>query len=82
LQQRDPEAVLAFYGDHLPSLPHAFRHFAFDEWGSDYVVWQPAAVPARRLDLPAHRLPQLILDALGATGAIDMQGSPALATAL
>ena len=43
LQRRRREGVLAFYGDHLPSLPQAFRHFGFDEWGSDYVVWRGAA---------------------------------------
>ena len=28
-----------FYGDHLPSLPHAFEHFGFAELHSDYVIW-------------------------------------------
>jgi hypothetical protein len=77
--QHHREAVLAFYGDHLPSLPHAFRHFGFDEWGSDYFVWRCAASPGRQLDLPAHRLPRLIIDALQEIGAIDGLGSPALA---
>ena len=80
LQQRHREAVLAFYGDHLPSLPHAFRHFGFDEWGTDYVLWRGAASPARQLDLPAYRLPRLIMDALQAAGEIDRRGAPALLT--
>jgi hypothetical protein len=71
LQQSYQEAVLAFYGDHLPSLPHAFRHFDFDDWGSDYVVWHGTPSPARRLDLPAYRLPEILLDALDASRAID-----------
>jgi hypothetical protein len=62
----------------LPSLPHAFRHFGFDEIGSDYVVWRGSATVARPLDLPAHGLPQIIIDALRAKEAIDIQGSPAL----
>ena len=31
LERRGSEAVLACYGDHLPSLPHAFAHFGLDE---------------------------------------------------
>jgi len=82
LQHRDRDAVLAFYGDHLPSLPHAFRHFGFDEWGSDYVVRHGSASPARQLDLPAHRLPRIIIDALRETGSIDGRAAPALVPSL
>jgi hypothetical protein len=81
LQQRNGEGVLAFYGDHLPSLPNVFRHFGFDEVGSDYVVWRGSAGETRQLDLPAHRLPCVLVDALRATGAIDGQGEPALVSA-
>jgi hypothetical protein len=82
LQRRHRDAVLAFYGDHLPSLPHAFRHFGFDEWGSDYVVRHGMASPARQLDLPAHRLPRIIIDALRETGSIDGRTAPALVPSL
>lgn len=82
LEQRYREAVLAFYGDHLPSLPHAFGHFGFDDWGSDYVVWRGGASPARQLDLPAHRLAAVIGDALRAAGAIGGQDAPALVPSL
>jgi hypothetical protein len=81
LQRRHREGVLAFYGDHLPSLPHAFRHFGFEEVGSDYVVWRGGATDTRQLDLPAHRLPRVVIDALRATGAIEAQGTPALVSA-
>jgi hypothetical protein len=74
IERRGGEAMLGFYGDHLPSLPRAFGHFGFDEWGSDYVFRHGAAASARRLDLPAHRLPGIIIDALRAKGAI---GAPA-----
>ncbi len=70
VERRRLDAMLAFYGDHLPSLPQAFDHFGFADWGSDYVFWHGAAPPARRLDLPAHRLPGIIADALRARGAI------------
>jgi hypothetical protein len=78
LKRHHPEGVLAFYGDHLPSLPQAFRHFGFDDWGSDYVVWHSAESPAQQLDLPAHRLSQILTDALYARGAIDGPGTPCL----
>ena len=74
VEQRRLDAMLAFYGDHQPSLPQAFGHFGFEEWGSDYVFRHGAASPAQRLDLPAYRLPGIIIDALQARGAI---GGPA-----
>jgi len=64
------DGVLAFYGDHLPSLPRAFRHFGFEESCSDYVLWQGPACSARQLDLPAHLLPGMIIEALRERGAI------------
>jgi hypothetical protein len=70
LASRRPECLLGFYGDHVPSLPQAFRHYGFDEWASDYLLLDGAKRPAQRLDLPAYRLPQLILDRLHALGAI------------
>jgi phosphoglycerol transferase MdoB-like AlkP superfamily enzyme len=78
LQRRHREGVLSFYGDHLPSLPQAFRHFGFEEVGSDYVVWRAGVTAPQQLDLPAHRLPQVVIGALRATGAIEAQGGPAL----
>ena len=66
------EGILAFYGDHLPSLPHAFEHFGFAEWGSDYVLWRSDPSPSRRIDLPAYRLPGVIIDTLREKGAIGL----------
>jgi hypothetical protein len=71
IERRGGDGVLAFYGDHLPSLPRAFAHFGFDEWESDYVLWPGNGMPAQRLDLPAYRLPHLIKDALGVRDAVD-----------
>lgn len=65
LERRGWPATLAFYGDHLPSLPQAFAHFGFAENSSDFVVW-PGAGRAERRDLPAHELGRLVVDlALG-----------------
>ena len=59
LEQRGRPAVVAFYGDHLPSLPRAFAHFGFTETSSDYVIWNGGATAERR-DIPAHQLGQAV----------------------
>jgi phosphoglycerol transferase MdoB-like AlkP superfamily enzyme len=81
LERRNAPALLAFYGDHLPSLGGAFAHFGFAESSSDYVIWPSAAAPQRR-DLQAHQLGRLIVDAaLGAPSGLP-PGAGALAPAL
>jgi hypothetical protein len=71
LGPRRRDALFSFYGDHLPSLPQAFAHFGFDNRASDYVLVDGAAAGARRVDLPAHRLPSMILDRLRLRGTIE-----------
>ncbi|MGC2411916.1 MAG: LTA synthase family protein, partial [Stellaceae bacterium] len=74
LARHGSRAVLAFYGDHLPSLSAAFRHFGFEEWSSDYAIWPGRGTPEPR-DLPVHDLARLIVDSvLGAdpAPAIDL----------
>lgn len=61
LSRRHPDALLAFYGDHLPSLPRAFAHLRFDDWRSDYAIWSPAGAPGRG-DIAAHELGHLLVD--------------------
>lgn len=75
------DALFSFYGDHLPSLPHAFGHFGFDDWASDYVLVDGAARRARRLDLPAHLLPRMILERLRERGAIERPQAATLGAA-
>lgn len=66
LSARYPNAVLALYGDHLPSLPRAFDHFGFTDLHSDYVIWPGGGSSPRRIDMPVHRLGQALVDtALG-----------------
>ena len=92
LEERRSPALLAFYGDHLPSLSSAFQHFGFDEPSSDYAIWPNANWPdaigvqggaPQRRDLPAHRLGRLIVDAVLAPtgdGAIPLEAlAPAAA---
>ncbi len=65
LGQRRSPALLAFYGDHLPSLSDAFRHFGFEEASSDYAIWPNVLWPngggPQRCDLPAHQLGRLVV---------------------
>ena len=77
-EERGQDGLLAFYGDHLPSLSGAFGHFGFDEWASDYVLWQNGEGRSCRLDLPAHRLPGLILDTLHAPRPAAVEAAGAL----
>ena len=63
LARHGSRSVLAFYGDHLPSLSNAFGHFGFDEWSSDYAIW-PGAAAAQPRDLQSHDLARLIVDAV------------------
>jgi phosphoglycerol transferase MdoB-like AlkP superfamily enzyme len=61
LRERHPEAVLGFYGDHLPSLPRDFAALGFDDWRSDYAIWRQGGEPARQ-DLAVHELGRLVVD--------------------
>jgi Sulfatase len=62
LEQRRSPALLAFYGDHLPSLGSAFSHFGFAEWSSDYVIWERGGRQGQRRDLAAHDLGRMVVD--------------------
>lgn len=70
LERRGTPAVLAFYGDHLPSLPRAFAHFGFTETSADYLIWNGGGAAERR-DIPAHRLGQAVIAAALATQPSD-----------
>ena len=59
LEQRRADAVLGFYGDHLPSLPRSFAALGFDDWRSDYAIWTQGGEPHRQ-DLAAHELGRLV----------------------
>jgi len=60
LERRGRDAVLGFYGDHLPSLPRTFARLGFDDWRSDYVILGTGA--AGRRDLNAHELGRSVID--------------------
>ena len=56
------DGTLAFYGDHLPSLPECFDACGFTETDADYLVWQPAGGSGIRRDIEAYKLSGLILE--------------------
>jgi phosphoglycerol transferase MdoB-like AlkP superfamily enzyme len=58
------DGVLAFYGDHLPSLPATFASLGFNERSTDYVIWRAGAGAGRRRDSPVHRLSQRLWAAM------------------
>ncbi|MGE0258373.1 MAG: LTA synthase family protein [Alphaproteobacteria bacterium] len=63
LERRGEPAVVAFYGDHLPSLPRAFAHFGFTEDSADYVIWNGRNAAAERRDISAHQLGHAVIAA-------------------
>ncbi len=59
-----PGGLLAAYGDHLPSLPAAYRALGFSDIATDYVIWRADGTGAgARRDIAAHELPAAILAA-------------------
>lgn len=70
LLARARPTVLVFYGDHLPSLAHAFTDLGFADERSetqqptDYMLLSNRPLTPRRLDIEAFQLPGLLFDTL------------------
>lgn len=70
LLARPRPTVLVFYGDHLPSLAHAFADLGFVDarpetrQPSDYMLLSNRPLTPRRLDIEAFQLPGLLFDVL------------------
>lgn len=62
LAEQSRRGVLAFYGDHLPTLPESFGYFGYADTNTDYLVWQPDGGRGQCRDLPVHALSGLILE--------------------
>jgi hypothetical protein len=60
----DTPALLALYGDHLPSFPGAFAALGFTDPRTDYLIWRGGGGPGLRRDLAAHQLGDALLEAL------------------
>jgi hypothetical protein len=61
---RTTPGLLAFFGDHLPSLPAPFAKLRFEETSTDYFLWRDGEGQAPRRDCAAHELQGAILGAL------------------
>ena len=56
--------LLAFYGDHLPSLPAVFDAVGFADARTDYFIWHPRGGERAHHDIAAHQLPEAVLGRL------------------
>jgi hypothetical protein len=63
ISRDDRGGLLAFYGDHLPSLPKVFGRIGFHDRESDYVIWRQGKNASARRDLAAHELGDAVLNA-------------------
>ncbi|MFA7430298.1 MAG: LTA synthase family protein [Rhodospirillaceae bacterium] len=57
------DSVFCMFGDHVPSLPDAFRAADFHGGRTDYVVWRKGRPQVRALNIGADALGRLVLDA-------------------
>lgn len=78
LAARSAEAVFCLYGDHLPSLPNAFRAARFDDSRTDYMVWRKGGATPRLLDTSADVLGRLLLHAAFSPQAMESPQSAIL----
>jgi phosphoglycerol transferase MdoB-like AlkP superfamily enzyme len=64
MSRQSSPGLLAFFGDHLPSLPTPFAKLGFAETSTDYFLWRNGEGQAPRRDCAAHELQGAILGAL------------------
>jgi hypothetical protein len=64
LRTHHPEALLCWFGDHVPSMPAVYAATGFDDGRSDYLVWSPGGHGGPALDTTAERLGGLVLERL------------------
>ncbi len=63
MSRRSDKGLLAFFGDHPPSLPMAFEALAYREPTTDYLLWRDGEGQAPRRDCSASELSRTILAA-------------------
>jgi hypothetical protein len=67
LNAHPSSGVLCLYGDHLPTLPDAFKASGFEDARTDYFIWRKGGAVPQRMDTSADMLARLMLDATLAT---------------
>ena len=81
LNEMKRDAVFCFYGDHLPSLPKAFRALGYDDPRTDYFIWHKRVrTDNRTANVSADALNRLLLETVTvaltdtgtAAGAVDV----------
>ena len=61
------DAVFCFYGDHLPSLPKAFRTIGYDDPRTDYFIWRKRVRDENHsVNVSADALNRLLLETVTA----------------
>jgi phosphoglycerol transferase MdoB-like AlkP superfamily enzyme len=72
LQQREQEALLCFYGDHVPSMPKVYAELEFTDGRTDYLLWhnqrKNTAQAGNSTPLRVEALPLVLLSALQQDG--------------
>ena len=61
LQARSRPYVLAFYGEHMPSMPDVYQELGFPDGRTDYFVDSTAGAEQQVVDLEIAELPRRIL---------------------
>lgn len=67
LSQGSREALLCWYGDHVPILPRVYQATGFPDGSTDYFIWGTvrSAPVAERIDLPVEDLGVRLLEYAG-----------------
>jgi len=64
-EQNDRDAVLCFYGDHVPSMPQVYAAQDYHDGRSDYLIWRPGSVQGQAEELTADQLGMRLLQVAG-----------------
>lgn len=82
LEAHPRDGVFSMFGDHLPSLPKAFRTAGFSGGRTDYLVWRKGRPEVRQVDVAADSLGRLVMDAaLNQANHVAVEEPPAAASA-
>lgn len=67
LEETPRDALLCWYGDHVPIMPRIYRRTAFDDGRTDYFIWRKGGplAPTRTLELGIETLGAALLDHAG-----------------
>ena len=61
LETAQRDAVLCWYGDHVPSMPGVYRRFGYEDPRTDYLLWRKGRTEGRAEDLSVEELGAAVL---------------------